>query len=153
MLFIVPLAKTMKFSTHLHQILSYTNKSKPSLSVIAGDFNARSSSCCSNDINTAEGSKLYSATSASGSDQLINEPTYIETKSSSCIDLIITDQPNLSINYGVHASLHPNCHHQVVHTSFNLNISYHSSFQRLIWDYKKADSTTIRKALDLVKGY
>ena len=43
-----------------------------------------------------------------------------------------------------------NCHHQVVHTSFNLNISYPPPYQRLIWDYKKADSVKIRKALDLI---
>ena len=73
-----------------------------------------------------------------------------DTKSSPCIDLIFTDQPNLSVNSGVHASLHPNCHHQIVHTSFNLNISYPPPYQRLIWDYKKADSEKIRKALDLL---
>ena len=54
----------------------------------------------------------------------INESTRIQTISSSCIDLVFTDQPNLSLNSGVHASLHPNCHHQIVHTKFNLNISY-----------------------------
>ena len=54
------------------------------------------------------------------------------------------------MNSGVHASLHPNCHHQVVHASFNLNISYPLPYQRLIWDYKKEDSVEIRKALDLI---
>ena len=46
-----------------------------------------------------------------------------DINSSPCIDLIFTDQPNLSENSGVHASLHPNCHHQIAHTSFNPNIS------------------------------
>ena len=45
---------------------------------------------------------------------------------------------------------HPNCHHQILHTSFNLNTFYPLPYQRLIWDYKKADSEKIRKALDLV---
>ena len=54
------------------------------------------------------------------------------------------------MNSGVHASLHPNCHHQIVHTKFNLNISYPPPYQRLIWYYKKADSEKIRKALDSV---
>ena len=74
----------------------------------------------------------------------------MQTNSSSCIDLIFTHQPNLSVNSGVHASLHPNCHHQIVHTKFNLNISYPPPYWRLIWDYKKADSEKITKALDLV---
>ena len=54
----------------------------------------------------------------------------------------------MSVNSGVHSSLHPNCHHQVVHSSFNLNIYYPLPYQR--WDYKKANSTTIRKDLDSV---
>ena len=28
------------------------------------------------------------------------------------------------VNYGVHASLHPYSHHQIVHTSFNLHNTY-----------------------------
>ena len=93
---------------------------------------------------------MFSLTSSNGFPQLINEPTHIQTSSSSCIVLIFTNQPNLSVNYGLHASLHPNCHLQIVHSSFNLNISYPSPYQRLIWDYKKADSKNIRKTLDLV---
>ena len=80
----------------------------------------------------------------------MNELTHIQTSSSSCIDLIFTDQPKISVNSGVHASSHPNCHHQIVHSSLNLNTYYSPSYQRLIWDYKKADSKNIRTALDLV---
>ena len=101
--------------------------------------------------NTSEGLKLLSLTSANGVSQLINKPTHLQTSNSSCIDLIFTDQPNLSVNSGVHASLHPNCHHQIVHSSFNLNISYPPPYQRLVWDYKKSDSKNIRKTLDSVK--
>ena len=104
----------------------------------------------SEDINTPEGLKLLSLTSANGVSQLINEPTHLKTSNSSCIDLIFTDQPNLSVNSGVHASLHPKCHYQIVHSSFNLNIPYPLPYQRLVWDYKKADSNNIRKALDSV---
>ena len=118
-------------------ILSDISTRKPTVSIITGDFNARSSSWWSNDIKTLEDTNLYSLAFSNGFFQLINEP-------------IFTDQPNLSVNSGVHASLHPNCHHQIVHTSFNLNISYPPPYQRLIWDYKKADFEKIRKALDLV---
>ena len=94
--------------------------------------------------------KLFSLTSTNGFSQLINEPTHTQTNSSSCIDLIFTNQPNLSVNSGVHSSLHPNCHHQIVYSTFNLNIYYPPPYQRLVWDYKKADEKSIRKALDLV---
>ena len=76
--------------SHFQHLLSDINKRKLSLSVFTGDFNARSSSWRSNDINTTDGLKLYSETSTNGFDQLINEPTHIQTKSSSCINLIFT---------------------------------------------------------------
>ena len=85
------------------------SKCKPTVSVITDDY--RSLSWWSEDINNSEETKLYSLTSSNGFSQLINEPTHIQTNSSSCIDLVFTDQPNLSINSEVHASLHSNCHH------------------------------------------
>ena len=134
----------------MEKLLSDRNKCKPSLSVIADDYNARSSYWRCKDINAKEGANLYSLTSSNGFYQLINEPMHIQANSSSCIDLLLTDQPKLSMNSEVHSSLHPNCHHHIVHSRFNLNIYYPPQYQRLIWDYKKADSTKIRKALDAV---
>ena len=138
------------FLTHLENLFSDINNRKPFLSVVTGDFNARSSSWWPNDINTSEGTNLFSRASSNGFSQLINEPTHIQTSSSSCLDLIFNDQPNLSINSGVHSSLHSNCHHQIVHSSFNLNIHYPTPYQWLTWDYKKADSTKIRQALESI---
>ena len=138
------------FLSNFQMLLNDINNRNPSLSVITDDFNSRCSSWWSDDINTKEGLKLFSLTSSNGFSQLINEPTPIQANSSSCIDLTFTDQVNLSVNSGVHASLHPNCHHHFVHSSFNLNIYYTPPYQRLIWDYKKADVKIIRKALDCV---
>ena len=147
-----PSQKTVNL-TYLYLILEKLvidiKNRKPYLSVITGDFNARSSSWWSNDIITTEGTKLFAQTSSDWFQQLINEPTHLQKNSSSCIVLIFTDQPNMSINYGVHASLHPNYHHQIVHASFNLHTTYPPSYQRLIWDYKKVDKSNTRKALDL----
>ena len=138
------------FLTHLENLFSDINNSKPFLSVVTRDFNARSSSWWPNDISTSEGTNLFSLVSSNGFSQLINEPTHIQTSSSSCLDLIFTGQPNLSINSGVHSSLHSNCHHQIVHSSFNLNIHYPPPYQRLTWDYKKASSTKTRQALESI---
>ena len=135
-----------------HFYLSDINNCKPSLSVITGDFNWRCSSWWPDDINTKEGLKLFSLTSSNGFSQLIKEPTHIQENSSSSIDLTFTDQANLSVNSGVHASLHPNCYHHMVHFIFNLNIYYPPPCQHLIWDYKKADAKIIRKALDSVNS-
>ena len=68
--------------------------------------------------------ETFSLTSSIGFSQLINEPTHMKTSSSSCIELIFANQLNLSVNSGVYASLQPNYHHHVIHSSFNINISY-----------------------------
>ena len=120
------------FLSNFKKLLNDMNERKPFLSVITGDFNARSSSWWPEDIYTIEELKLFSLTSSNEFSQLINEPTHIQTGSSSCIFLIFTNQPNLLVNSGVHASLHLNCHHQIIHSSFNLNIFYTPPYQTYI---------------------
>ena len=63
------------FLSNFEKPLSDINERKPFLSVITGDFNARSSSWWSEDIYTIEELKLFSLTSSNGFSQLINEPT------------------------------------------------------------------------------
>ena len=58
-------------------------------------------------------------------------------QSSSCTDLIFTDQPNLIIDSGVHPSLHSNCDHQITYYKLNLNIKYPPPYEHLVWDYNK----------------
>ena len=94
------------FLTNLERLFSDINKRKPSLSVVTDDFNARSSYWWSNDINSTEGTNLFSLTSSNGFSQLINEPTHFQNNSSSCIDLILTDQPNLSVNTSLSKFIH-----------------------------------------------
>lgn len=60
------------FISPFEQLLNDKNKRKQSLSVITGAFNVRSSYCWSNDINTTEGSKLFSLTSSNEFPQLRN---------------------------------------------------------------------------------
>ena len=66
--------------------------------------------------------------------------------SSTCIDLIFTDQPNLVVNGGVHPSLHKNCHRQIMFCKLNLKIEYSPPYERLVSDYEKADTNFYRKA-------
>ena len=127
------------FLSNFEKLVSDVNNRKLALSIITGDFNARSQSWWSNDINTTGGSKLLALSSSSGFSQLIDEPTHIKT-----------NKPGLSVDSGVHSSLHSNCHHQIIYSNFNLNICYPPPNQRLVWDYKKIDPNSIRKALDLV---
>ena len=101
------------FLSTFDNFLNDINKRKPSVFVITGYFNSRSFSWWSKDINAIEGLKLFSLTSSNGLSQFINEPNHIQTNSTSCMDLIFTDQKDLSVNSGVYWSLHPHYHHQI----------------------------------------
>ena len=105
---------------------------KPSFTIILGDFNARSSDWWPDDITSPEGTHINSLISMYGFDQLISDPTHILPASSSCIDLIFTDQPNLVVDSGVHPSNHINCHHQITYCNINLMIVYPPPYEHLV---------------------
>ena len=86
--------------------------------VALGDFNAKSRNWYSKYITSDEWRRIEAVASQNGLHQEIDEPTHILNNSSSCIDLIFNSQPNLLIESGVHPSLHPNCHHQIVLQNF-----------------------------------
>ena len=89
-----------------------------------GAFNARSPEWWKNDHTAAEGPQVESLTSSYVLIQVISQPTPILLTSTSCIDLIFTNQPNLVIKNGVHASLLPNSYHLFVFTKLNHRISF-----------------------------
>ena len=70
--------------------------------IIVGDFNARPSARWTRDKTTTEHTQLESLTTVHGLHQLISKPTHLLPQSSSCIDLMFTEQPNLIVDSGVH---------------------------------------------------
>ena len=112
------------FLSEFENMLNLINSFKPDFTIILGDFNARSKSWWQNDVTSNEGTKIDALTSYHGLHQLISQPTHLLANSSSCIDLIFTDQPNLVTDCGIHPSLHPNCHHQIIYCKLNLKIVY-----------------------------
>ena len=98
--------------------------------VAFGNFNAKSSNWYNKDITSDEGKKTEVVTSQNGLHQEINEPPHILNNSSSCIDLIFNSQPNVLIESGIHPSLHPNCHHQIIFAKSNLDIVYPPPYER-----------------------
>ena len=136
-----------EFLVNFNKLLNQVNMLKSSFTVILGDFNARSQSWWSDDIISFEGSHIDSLTTTYGFHQLISDPTHLLPNSSSCIDLIFTDQPNLAVGSDVHPTLDGNCHNQINFSKFNLMIGYPPPYQRLVWDYKKANIDSIQKAL------
>ena len=100
-------------------------QNNPFLVVLLGDFNAKSSTWCKNDTTTTEGKAIENITSQFDLHQMIDEPTHILESSSLCIDLIFTSQPNLITESGVHPSLHPNSHHQIIFQSLTRKFTIH----------------------------
>ena len=87
-----------------------------------GDFNAKSCNLSINDTTTPEGAHLESITSLSGMKQFISEPTHNLQQPSSCIDLIVTNPPNIVRNSGVDPFLHSKCHHQIIYSKLSLKM-------------------------------
>ena len=118
------------------------------MAVVLGDFNAKSNNWCKADVTSLEESKIDIITRSYGLNQLIQEPTHILNSSTSCIDLILTSQPNLVMESGIHSSLQSNCHHQIVFAKFYLSIFYPLSYERTVWYYERANTELMRRAID-----
>ena len=117
------------------------------VTIIICDFNTRSNNWCSKDKTTYEGKNIESLTSQSEFKQVISDPTYLLESVSSCIDLIITPQPNLVINLGVHSAPHPNCNHQIIHAKFNLKVFYPPPYERVVWHYQDENNDVIQRSI------
>ena len=85
--------------------------------------------------------------------QLIDQPTNLESRGISCVDLIITDQPNLFIDYGIHSSLDNCCHHQIIYGKVSTSIPSPPPFKRRIWDYAKANKDEIQECLNNINWH
>ena len=141
-----PKEKLKNLLSNFETMLSDTTTNN-ALFVILGVFNARSLVWWLNDKNTAKGMKV---TTVHGFHQLISQPTHLMPQSSSCIDLIFTDQPNLLVDSGVHPSLHSNCHHQITYCKLDINIKYPPTYEHLVWDYNKANVEGIKKSIESI---
>ena len=108
------------------------------LTLLVGDYNARNTKWWHHDITTTEGTQLETTTTIYGLQQLIDEPIHIRKNSSSCIDLIFTNQPNLIVNRGTHPSLHENCQHQITFAKDRLRVEYPPPYKSHVWTYAKA---------------
>ena len=117
------------------------------LMVVIGDFNAKLKYWCSQDSTNFEDITIENVTPQFGLSEIIKEATHILESFSSYNDLIFTTQPNLLVESGVHPSLHPNYHHQIVFAKFNLQIYYPTPYSREIWHYKQANTELIRPAI------
>ena len=120
---------------------------KPHCIVITGDINCRTKQWWPGDIELPEGSALDEFIESNNLSQLIDQPTNIRTTGMSCIDLIITDQPNLFVDFGVHSSLDDLCQHQIIHGKLNISVPIPPPYKRKVWYYAKAQKDKMKSAI------
>ena len=51
--------------------------------------------------------------------------------------------------YGVHASLHPHCHHLIIFTKFGLKVFYPPPYDRIVWHFSQVNSERTVDLFDL----
>ena len=144
------------FCTNLDTLIDHINNELPTCSVLTGDFNARCSKWCNNDITNANGRALDTLASSLGYKQIINKPTHTVNNSFSCIDLIFCDNLNITSNYSVDLSIFEKCHHNIIFGKINIRIALPPSYFREVWDNRKANVKSIQKAIqtfDRVKAF
>ena len=117
------------------------------LVIIIGDFNAKLSIWNLDDSDSTEGTEISAMTSSYGFTQIISEATHILPNSSSCIDLLFTNQPNMITSSGVLPSIHPNCHHQIIYANINFQVFFPPPYERQVWHFDRADCESIKQSI------
>ena len=88
-----------------------------------GDFNTYFQFWWPDGDSTPEGTEIEHLLTSLGLSQIISEPTSCEPNiDPSCIDLDITDHPNLVLDSGPRSSVDPFCAHQIVYCKVNFRI-------------------------------
>ena len=113
-----------------------------------GDFNGHSQIWWPDGDTNQEGRDIEDLFASLNLSRIITEPTnFTPGCSPSCIDLIVTDQPNLILDSGTRSSLDPKCHHQIVHCKVNFRIPPPPPSERTTWHYNRANAAAIQRSL------
>ena len=118
------------FQENLQNIIDNIKDLRPHCVILTGDFNCRSNQWWPGDKNLNEGMALDELFESYNMTQLIDQPTNIESRGISCVDLIVTDQPNLFIDHGIRSSLDNCCHHQIIHGKLHVSVPLPPPYKR-----------------------
>ena len=135
------------FYENLNETIVDINRENPHLILLTGDFNAHNSTWFNRDTTDNFGTRTQGIFDEHNLTQLVNQPTYITDNCRTCIDLVVTDHPDLVLNCEIHPSLHPNCHHQINFVKINIHCPPPPPFPRRVWHYNRANVDAIRGAL------
>ena len=136
------------FIVNFKNLHSKIKAENPFAMFFAGDFNGKSQVWWPDGDETPEGREIENMLTSLGLSQVISEPTNFEPgKKPSCIDIIVTDQPNSVLDSGTRASLDPFCHHQIIYCKVNMRIPPPLPFDRKIWHFNRANSAAIKRCM------
>ena len=136
------------FINNFRNMYSKIEAEGPYATFFTGDFNAHSQFWWPDGNTNAEGRGIESLFSSLNLTQIISEPTHYQPgKLPSCIDLIVTDQPNLVLESGTRLSLDPTCHHEIIYCMINFKIPPPPPYNRRIWHYDKANVSAIKRSM------
>ena len=137
------------FLSNFENLNNKINSLHPFAVFYAGDVNGHTQSWFPEGNSSAEGVKLDDLFSTLSLHQMINEPTHFfrDDCIPSCIDIILTNQPNLVMDCGVRPSLDPTVKHQITFCKFNFKIPPPPNFVRKLWHFNRANSDAIKKAI------
>ena len=137
------------FLINFENLHSKIQAEHPYAMFFTGDVNGHTQAWYPEGNTNAEGTKLDELFSNLNLHQLISEPTHFfrDDCIPSCIDIVLTDQPNLVLNSGVRPSLDPTVKHQIIFCKINFKIPPPPKHRRRIWHYSKAQAENIKKSI------
>ena len=118
----------LAFLSNFRNLYSKIKAENPFAMFFTGDYNAHSQFWWPDGGTTPEG-------------------TEIANKNPSCIDLVITNQPNLILDCGTRASLDSYCHHQIIYCKVNFRIPPPPPYERKIWHFNRANTAAIKRSM------
>ena len=138
------------FLTNFENLHEQISKENPYAIFYTGDVNGHTQAWLPTGDTNEEGTKLDELFTSLNLSQLIDEPTHFfrDDCLPSCIDIILTDQPNLVTNSGVRPSLDPAVKHHITYCKLNFKIPPPPKFFRKIYHYGRAQRECIVKAIE-----
>ena len=141
------------FETFLENFEQLNHKicqEKPYASFFTGDVNGHTQAWYPEGDTNPEGNALDELFSSLSLTQIITEPTHFfrDDCAPSCIDIILTDQPNVVLHSGVRPSLDPAVKHHITYCKLNFKIPPPPKFKRKIYHYNRAQADAIAKSVE-----
>ena len=144
-----PSNEFQSFVSNMENLYCKIKQEKPYAMFFAGDLNGHSQAWWPDGDTNPEGAMIDNLFSDLNLSQLISEPTHFfrDDCRPTCIDLIVTDQPNIVLDSGVRPSLDPTVKHQITFCKVNFKIPPLPKFTRQLWHFDRAQTDLIQRAI------